>query len=395
MFFSRTKKEKNILIFDIGSSSVNCFILSEREGEVPKLSVFARNRLPLLEDPDPKHTERYVNKAVREISEHINKQVIKIRPELIYITLSVPWYFSETKNAKISRREDFKVTRELLDKAIEEEVELFARKAREKFSGYKGDVSVLEREIMKFVVNGYPIKNPYSKTTKQLEFSLFLSAGRKNFIQNISDMFMHYFGHIPVRITSEPFPVFSSLCDVVDPVEGFLVVDVGGEVTEVYLVRGGVLENVKSFIWGGNLVIRRIAASLNIELNQALSLFSMKNEGDAKPEMDSKLSKTSEGVCSQWQNFLSESLADIGNGAPLPQSLVLLGGVAGSDILKKCLNSPEFSSLTILGKPFNVIDLYPENFEGKILTDPGDRKDLQMTLPLLLALSAKNYGSKN
>src|SRR3989344_866574 len=296
MFFPRLKKEKNILVFDIGSSSVNASLLLKKENEIPVFLSFSHLRLPLLENPDFTHIERHARKAGKE--------------------------------------------------------------------------------------------------TNRLELSIYLSAARRSFRKNIEDMLTHFLGNAEIKRVSEPSSLFRILSEMINPKEGYLVVDVGGEVTEIYLVRNGVLENTKNFAWGANLVIRRVASSLNIGLGEALSFFTAQSWGDIKEATDKKLSSSSLGVCSEWQTFLGESLSLLGREHPLPQTLVVLGGVAGSDILKKCLNSPDFASFTILGKPFDVISFIPENFGEKILTSGIDRKDSKMTLPLLLALSALKYGNQ-
>ncbi|OGF51963.1 hypothetical protein A3I27_03000 [Candidatus Giovannonibacteria bacterium RIFCSPLOWO2_02_FULL_43_11b] len=393
MFFSRLKKEINILVFDIGSSSVNASLLSKKENEIPAFLSFSYLRLPLLENPDFKHIERHARKAIKEIAEEICKKNIKKMPTLIYLMLSVPWYFSETKSVKIQRRETFKVTAELVNKIMEDELELFERKGKEKLDDPDG-IEILEKEKMNFIVNGYPIENPYGKETNKLELSIYISAARKRFVKNIEDILMHFFGNAEIKFASEPFSLFGILSEMVNPKDGYLVVDVGGEVTEIYLIRGGILEDTKSFVWGANLVIRRVASSLNIGLGDALSFFAARTGGDIKDSTDEKLSSAALGICTEWQSFLAKSLSELGKEKPLPQTLVILGGVAGSDILKKCLNSPDFSSFTILGKPFNIVSFIPENFSEKILTSGVDRKDSKMTLPLLLALSALKYGRR-
>lgn len=393
MFLSRLKKDKNILIFDIGSSAINVSYLLKKENEIAAFSPFSHTRLPLLENPDFNHIERHVRKAIKEIADDVCKKNATKRPDLIYLMFSAPWYLAESKNVRIIRRETFTVTAELIDKMMDDEIELFIRKAKEKFDDPDG-VEILERGKMKFVLSGYPIRNPYGKETNKLELSIYLSVAKKNFVRNIEDILKHFFGNAEIKAVSEAYALFKILSEMANPQEGFLVVDVGGEVTEIYLVRGGILEDSRSFIWGANLVIRRVAAALNMELGEALSFFSAQAGGDMKNNIDEKLSSAALGVCSEWQHFLTGSLSELSRSSPLPQTLIVLGGVAGSDILKKCIDSPDFASLTILGKPFNVINLIPDNFSEKILISGIDRQDPKMTLPLLLALSALKYAEQ-
>ena len=393
MFFSRPKEAKNVLVFDIGSSSVNGFLVRSSQGASPELLANTRVSLPLLDNPDLEHLERHTRKAVREQSEHFRKDFSKTPPDFIFAVISAPWYFCETKIVKLARREPFIINEELVSSLVADELELFRPRAQEKFSMAE-EIEILESEAMRFTVNGYHLKNPLGKKTTQLELALYVSAARKNFLSTLREIWRHFFGEIPVQAASEPLALFRVLSEMVNPQEGFVLVDVGGEITEVYLVRGGVLENVVAFNWGGNLMIRRLASLLKVDLGEALSIFKTKVRGELKPALDEKISPALTGVCSQWQSFLAESLLDLGKNGPLPQTLLLLGGAAGSEALKSCATTQELASFTILGKPFNVLTFIPENLDGRIQARGLDRKDPQMTLPLLLVLSASNYAWK-
>ncbi|MBI2024320.1 hypothetical protein HYT00_02975 [Candidatus Giovannonibacteria bacterium] len=395
MIFSKKKESKNILVVDIGSSSVNYFVFASKpNNEITEFSGIIHSRLPLLENPEFKHIERHVKKALGEASQELQKKNKNVKLDAIYVVVSAPWYLCETKFVKISRREKFKITSDLLNKLMAEEIELFKRKSSEKFSTKYEEVEIVEYESMRFIVNGYPIKNPFGKKVQELEVSIYLSAVLRSFKGDLEDILRHFFGGVEIKIVTEPYPLFLILSEILNTDEGFIVVDVGGEVTEVYLVQKGILENVKTFIWGGNLVVRRLASLLDLNLGEASSLFKLSSNGELKPDTNGKITKAVEGICSQWQNLLAQSLSGLRKNSPLPQTLVLLGGVAGSEVLKGCANSTDFASFTILGKPFNIVTFKPENFDGRVPLAGIDRKDPQMTLPLLLALSASKYAWK-
>ena len=391
MLFSKTNNTKNNLIIDIGSSSVNFFILSLNGGK-KEINSMIKTRLPLQEDPDFKHIERHAIGAIKEMAEEIQKKFPEAKPDMITVVASAPWYFCESLPVKVSRKEAFTIDKKLIDKLMSDEMELFVTKAKKNFSDAGSDIEILDKEIMLSKVNGYPIKNPLGKISSDLEFFLYISATKKSFKDNVNDILRHHFGNIDINFVSEPLAIFRVLSQIADAQEGFVVVDVGGEVTEVYLIREGILQDVKNFNWGGNLVVRRLASSMKLSLSEALSFFNASAEGDLKVKMDEKISPSASGVCSEWQNFLSQSLTELGKSNPLPQELILIGGTAGSAVLASCANTANFASLTILGKPFNIMTLIPENFGEKISLKGIDSKDKEMTLPLLLALSTSYVG---
>lgn len=391
MFFSRDKESKNILLFDIGTSSINSFLVLSRSGMTPELLAQIRLPLPLLENPDFRHLERHTRKAIKEISEYFRKNYPKTFPEMVLTVLSQPWYLSETKLIKIARRESFPVTTTLINDLLDAELELSRKRAMEQFEAASDGIQVLEEELIGAAVNGYPTKELFGKFARQFEIALYISLANKNFIQNLSEILKHFFGKAELHFASEPLALFKVLSKIVNPKEGFIVVDVGGELTEIYLVRNGVLENVSSFKWGGNIMVRRLASLLKIDLGEVFSFFRTKSRGELRPGLNQKLDHTMSGVCFEWKDYLFNALSKMAETKPLPQTIFLFGGMAGSEVLKGCIKSEELSSFTVLGKPFNVLTFLPENLENRIVIQGIDRKDPQMTLPLLLIMSADNY----
>ena len=57
---------------------------------------------------------------------------------------------------------------------------------------------------------------------------------------------------------------FKVLGDIINKKEeGFLIIDIGGEVTEICIVRNGALEQTVSFSIGYNLLLKKISSRMN------------------------------------------------------------------------------------------------------------------------------------
>ncbi len=379
------KNKRHIVMFDIRTSSIGAFAFKKESGKLPEVLAFSKIPLRLLDAPGSSSMENSVLKTFEDTSKALTSSFKDVIPDMIFVVLSSPWFQSQTRSVKISRESPFIVTQKFLDDIIRDETDLFIKRSEETFSSRADQLEVLECAIMKITLNGYRVTEPIKKNAREMTMSLYLSASRREFIELIRESLIHNFGPVKIELKSEPLALFQILKDMIDCEEGFLTIDVGGEMTEVSLVRNCVIEGVGTFNKGGNFIIRRVASSLSTGLEEALSFIKSKSRGDLKEDIDQKISKILEIAGNEWRDGLVEALKIIGKSNTLPQNLVLTGGASGIEMLKQKSQSAELTPLTILGKPFNVIVFMPQDLESRINPGALDKKDTQLTLPLLLA----------
>ncbi|MBI4059680.1 hypothetical protein HY406_01295 [Candidatus Giovannonibacteria bacterium] len=389
--FSSSQNLKNILVIDVGTASVNALWVRAARSSQPEIVFSSRAGLRLLENPDFRSMWRYVKEALLGVIAALKREQKRIPFDLVFVVFSSPWYVSQTRIVKMERLEPFTVSQKLFDDMISEELELFRARSQEKFALSSENISVMERAIMKTSLNGYPVPGPLKKKTRQLELALYASLARKELLEDLENFLEQQFGRVGVKMNSSPLAFFGVLKDMVGPEEGFLLVDIGGEITEISLIQHGIIEEVLTFARGGHFIVRRLASSLGVGLEEALSLLKSKSRGDLKNSLDQKISKVLEEGGEEWFRLFFEALGDLGKSRPLPQTLVLVGGASGLEVLRKQTESDKLSRFTILGLPFKVLFFLPENIEDRIKTGAVDRKDPQMTLPLLLVLAASKY----
>ena len=60
------------------------------------------------------------------------------------------------------------------------------------------------------------------------------------------------FIHTPLKFATSSLVVFKVLSDIIKSKDGFLIIDIGGETTEINLIRNNSLEQSVSFSKGNN-----------------------------------------------------------------------------------------------------------------------------------------------
>lgn len=392
-FFARVECTKHILVVDIGTATVNGFLVRASPGRTPEILSSKRLDLKLGEDLDFGRVWRQVKTALRDLAVSLKGDWRGQHLDTVFAVLSSPWYVSQSRLVHMEPQEEFFVTERILADLVREEEELFKKKMQERLSLAPGELVLLESNVMKTALNGYRVRSPFKKKARFFDMAVYTSLARKEVVENISEIFRQAWREADVKIHSEPIVLFQALQGALDFEEGFLLLDVGGEITEIFLMRGFMIENVATFPRGGNFLARRLAARLGVSPQEATGFLKVQGRGDAKESLKNALSSSLEDGSSQWADFFSKALTEISRVGYLPPTLVFLGGGAGIDALKAKTESESLSKFTILGKPFRTLTVLPEHISKSLEGTAVDRKDPQFTLPLLLVLSASaRYG---
>ncbi|MBI2610013.1 hypothetical protein HYW53_02445 [Candidatus Giovannonibacteria bacterium] len=394
MFFKNSKESKKILVIDIGTSSINGFYIEIISGKKPRILKTLHRDLEFLNDPNFQTMWGNIKSGILEIFTFFKKNDAKFHVDFAEVILSSPWYLSQTRMVRVKRDYIFTVNEGLVDDLIEEETAAFLKKSVSHLKMEVRELAVLEKYVMKVFLNGYPAPQPFGKKAQELVLCLYVSICRNEIARELGDLVRHQFPRTRLIINSSPAALFQIFRRKFDPEEGFIIADIGGEITEITFVSGQVIEEVATFPRGGNFIVRRLASGLGIPVNDALTLLKSRTKGALKEELSEKIKGLIEGASKEWYKFFYETISDIGNEKPLPQSLILIGGAAGIDILKLSSQSEDLSKFTILGRSFTTQTYLPENFESELDYAGIDRKDPQMSLPLLLVLSSLENAKK-
>ena len=171
------------------------------------------------------------------------------------------------------------------------------------------------------------------------------------------DAVLGVFGDVPLELHTVPFAVFRSLGEIIKPDWGFLFADIGGEVSDVSLVREGVLRETVSFPVGKNAAVRKLASS-GVSPEEARSMLKRLSLGHASSADAAKAGPAAADAAREWGERLKEAAAELSDNGPLPRDFFLVGGTENGPFAERARDG-FFSRFTVLGKPFNVKPVSP------------------------------------
>ena len=218
----------------------------------------------------------------------------------------------------------------------------------------------IEHEVIKTELNGYYVKNPAGKTARSVKSYIYLSAGVEKAMELAEKEIEKVFIHTPLRFATSSLVAFKVLNDIINNKEGFLIMDIGGETTEINIIRNNALEQSVSFPKGNNLLFRKAAAALNTFLQEAVSIVKAYARGHRTLESSDKIAAAIKDSIGEWRDSLKSSLAAMARESLLPQNILVIGEDPVCRFFSSCLENAVFSEFTILRKPFAAQKINPE-----------------------------------
>lgn len=380
--FSSSKKDTLIVAFDIASSSIGGILFSYHPEKLPEIIASARFSTDFLPELNFQKIQRSLHKTFERTISSLKKKMSEKRrkPDLAAITFSLPYYISQSRMVRLSKPRPFEITSNFLKNMIADEGASFKKQWQEKHQTKDGnEVEIMETEEMNVKLNGYPVRQPIGKRARSLDISLYLSLGIKPIQDKLRECVFHSFSEMPVRFQSFPFIAYAALKKIMDFSRNIILVDIGGEITDLILIRDGVLEETVSFPFGENFLIRRLASTFHFSLGESFSLLRQYARGDLHADINNKIKKVIEDASAKWCQFFQDSFRGFLEVSFVPQNLLFIGGegaMAFKDFAP-CIKDQPLVSQFLLAEALKDHFVFRRGF--------GEDKDISL---MLLALTA-------
>jgi len=380
------KKDKTIAAIDIGSASIGGMIFrQDKDGKPEVLSVKRINIRP-TEKLDVYRFYKLQEETLTILLKELRKDFK--RPDTILCILPPFFYVSQTRIIKVNRSDDFEITRKLFDSLINDEMKIFAKTETEiPKVRQKDNATFFESEIMKVNLNGYSAPNPFGKKTKNLELYTYISLGSKVIKERMERVIHENFAVSPIYFRTFPFTAFKVLSNMIDAQKGFLFVDIAGELTEISVVRDGILEETVSFPMGKNFLMRKIARALSVSVRESASIFERMQKEHESEQVGEKLKNVFNEVRDKWCNFFEKTVNGLISKKYLPQDLLLVGNEKIVKSFAQCLSDRDsFTDFTVLAKPFDVGKISAGSLRDHFnFSDSKIKKDIFLMIEALFA----------
>ncbi len=388
LFGNKKGKKSLVAVFDISSASVGGLLFKKKKNFAPEIITSIRYPVNLSNKKNFSETWKAVQVAFNFVSDHLKKTHPRT-PHSALCVFSSPWYVSQTKIIKVKREKDFEIKKELINELIEDEMRAFKAEWGNGDQNQKNKNIFIEHSPIKTVLNGYNVKTPINKKTHNLELYVYLSLISSSLKEKIRDEILNHIHPSKIKFNTFPYVFLNTLQGLINTKKGALFVDMSGEITDVFVVRNNIIEEINSFSKGENFFIRRIASAFNLDFNEAKFKFLQYQRGALEKNYSQKVSEIIEIAVDEWGTSLKELLTKTARDKFLPQNLYLCGRKEAVSLkeITTHISGENFAKFTIFNQPFNIRFLLPESLRNHFDFPKGfsGTKDIFLLISALFA----------
>ncbi|KKS58063.1 MAG: hypothetical protein UV23_C0017G0010 [Candidatus Nomurabacteria bacterium GW2011_GWF1_42_40] len=358
--FSKPKeKEELMLVFDIRSSMVGGALFWTQKSEIPKIIFSVREPIIPEENLDADKLLSLTIKTLEIVADKIYMARLGA-PSRIFCVLSSPWYVSQTRIISLKRNTPFVFNAKLADNLIQKEIKFFEE---EHLAKYGDSVRAIELKNIKTVLNGYETTQPLNKKIKELEMAIFISMSGEQVLKKIENTIGRHFHLNPIKFISSLMTSFTITRDMYAEQDNFLLVDIGGEITDISIIKKSIPRESVSFP-GHNFLTREVAGRLGCGLSEANSFISLLKDGHAERSVVKKIKPIIDQLKTEWLIKFQESLANISNNISIPATVYMTIDREMADFFTQIIKSEQFSQYSLTESKFEVIVLNTELLYG-------------------------------
>jgi len=253
------------------------------------------------------------------------------------------------------------------------------------------DVRIISAAVQEIKLDGYQVVNPLGFSGKEISVGLFNAYIARPHLAIFEDIVAALKLEI-VSIISQPYAVFKFLTKQDPSLEDFILIDIGGSITEIALVRKGRFEDIKSIPLGGSSFTKSIGENLKMELREAESIKAQLAQGGVSKRTEKKLEDIISRHTELLTRGLEEVLIEFSQLALLPSRIYVYGGGAAIGTMAKFLRREKWrSALSFSARPTievmsDVMWVVPNTMADMHATDDEYRGEIAKALRRSLRL---------
>ena len=362
--FDTKKKDKIVAIFDIGSSSVGAALAKIPDDVNGQPHIIASVRTDIVFHDELKFSD-FLDDMIRALSLSVEALYHKKlgAPEKIICVLASPWYISETRLIKMERTIPFTFTNKLADELLSKEITGLISAYQKKYQNITDAPELIEHQVVTVSINGYPVDEPLGKKTKQIDMNVIISLAPSSCIGRIIEAVSNTFHNTPVIFSSFMTTVYIAVRDKYISETSYLLVDVGGEVTDISIVSKNILKASVSFPFGRQTFFRFLMKQSGLkDIHEAETLFSMYTKDTLEAGQKEKLKPILASIATSWSQGFRESIESLPQAFSLPGTVFLISDDDVKEWFSETMRCEEYVKSLVVEKKCHIVSLEGPEF---------------------------------
>lgn len=361
-FFGKKEKKELVLVFDIGSSSIGGAFVELTENGAPKVVYAIREPIRLEEVLNVDRFRVYAMHTLHKVVKKMCDSNLGA-PKRIFCVLASPWYASQTRIINYEKNTLFTFTQKLADSLIASEIKIFEEE-HGIGKGGENTVRAIELRNMKTILNGYATTNPINQKALNLKMTVFVSMGEESVLSEIEEAIWRHFPYIEIKFSSFLIASFSLARDMFINNNSFLLINIGGEVTDIAIVKEDVLKESATFPIGSHFMTRGISESLVCSIEEAKSSIMLYEAGHMLQNKESVFQESLKRLRTEWLAKFQSTLATLSSDISIPATVFITVDPSLAKFFSETIRTEQFNQYTLTESKFRLIFLNSDALGG-------------------------------
>lgn len=388
------------IVFHIGSSSIGAGLIRLHHGEKPHVLYTLRQAIPYREKVKPERFFDDMIETLKQVNLRLAKEGLShlkftefgsLKIKRVFYAFSSPWSVTQTKIATMEKPEGFIFSKEIVDTIVSDNEKDFEKKVLEG-TGLSDALQIVEQKVIQIKLNGYELLNPYGKKAYRADLSLFMSLVPKAVIDKVFDISMTTYHPKNTEVFSLPLASFSTIRDVFHDTKDFIFIDIGGELSDISIIKDGLIIETASFPFGRNFLVRKIAEKFATTAELAVSLIKMYHEGHVEAAVSDKLKPVIAEASMEWSGAFHKTLEAIALKVSLPKNLFAVINNDFVSFFMKALKDERITEFGLQETPLSVVLVHHDKL--KSVVSFGKHAEHDPFVAILSAFAGRMYESK-
>jgi len=280
----------------------------------------------------------------------------------------------ENSQSIIDKKEKEVIYQKILSKTQKEISQIFAKE-----SGIlPKDIHFINLKILEIKIDGYAVPVIQGYDGKNLDFRILAIFLPKYYLENVKKNIQTFApGGLEILNLAEVLPYFFR-----NRVADGIFLDVGGNLTQIFLVNNEKLNKVDEFQIGGETFSQALSQSLGLEISEARVLKENYSKGELLEEGVRK--RVREIFFQSLENWFKNLKLKLKTHSLLPSAFFLFGGGSQLPEIQEILEEGDWEGFSFFTPP-KVKFIYPKDFRN--IEDITKKLNSPQDVPLLLIAS--------
>lgn len=364
--FNKASASKHLIIISIETGRVALSILELKPDQTAAIVYIARYLMSFDEIPAATELSRkvldMVERAMTEVSKGASAKLL--RSGEILLLLGSPWHVSWVSRVEVSRDKPFKVTNKIIEEAVDDN-----------FSSSHDGFTIISRHIMGYKMNGYAMGNPEGKLTQSLDMHAYVESAPEVVLSSLKNVVRKHLPHLPMQFTTAIFSAVEAIKRSSNS-KDFILILPEYDVSDVVLVRGGMIESSASLPWGAASMARELFGKGSSGIEEAFTKSTRFLAGQLDEGELIRATKLAQEVRVRLISSLRNILWKMNEALLLPNACVVVGDNLAAHFIAKWLEDEDYSTETFMLEEFKISQVSGKDVAPTLAIDIGGQEKI-------------------